>query len=208
MIDPEEVPQTCRALDELQLPLPKLPTCAIEASIVRPQLERLNRDVNAAHSQLRDHGTIIEKLLIWRDESSRRIGLLEQSASERNQVVGELKLELEAMAVRVDVEFQAVRDGLQGLAGRVDGEFQHLRGRVNHVNNGIETLLIRFDRHADEMKEAAVDATKAHEKSMRSKLTISYTIGALAAVLIMLHGAITGNPIIDYLRATYKVLLP
>lgn len=164
----------------------KLPYCALEAIVIRPQLDRLSRDVNSAHGHLRDQGSAIERLIIWRDESSRRMGLLEQAASEGNRAVGDLKVEVEALGVRFE------------------GRFQHIDTRLDRLGNGVETLITRFDRHADEMKEAALQTTKKHEKSLRAALTVAYSIGALVAILMAMHGAITGVPILESLKAFFQ----
>lgn len=156
--------------------------CPIESSVVRPQLERLSRDVNAAHNQIRDHGTVIEKLLLWRDESSRRITLLEHSAFERGEAFSELKREVELMGVRVN------------------GEFQTFRDRLDRITGGQEALIVRFDLHANEMKETALHATKEHEKITRRWVTVAYAIGALVAVLMAIYGAITGEPILTHIQ--------
>jgi len=205
MADQDLIAEECAGdLPTISRPL----TCAIEAALVRPQLDRLSRDMNAAHSQLREHANSVGQLILWRDDSSRRLALLEASAEEKSQLVADLKLEVGTLVVRVNGEFEALKESLKALSGRVDGEFKSAKERLDHVNSGVETLIVRFDRHSNEMKEAALDTTKQHEKSMRNSMTIAYSIAALVAVLITLHGAITGNPLIDYLQQVYGALFP
>lgn len=170
-----------------------MPTCVIEATFVRPHLDRLTRDVNAAHSQLRDQGTVVEKLLLWRDESSRRIAMLEQSAVEQREenrrvdrTVGEVKAEVESLRDHVNAEFKSVRDRLDG------------------VGNGVSALIHRFDIHSGEMKEAQDAATRRHEKILRVGMTVASSFAAVAVVLVALHGALSGVPLAETIKALFS----
>lgn len=171
----------------------EFPTCLIEQTFVRPHIERLTRDTNAAHTQLRDHGAVIEKLLLWRDESGRRITLLEQGAVEQRQE-----------SRRVDKAIGDLKSDMASLRDHVNGEFTLLGERVDNVSAGVGSLMHRFNLHANEMKEAHAEATKRHERMLRVGMTIASSFAALAAVLIALHGAISGVPMLE----TIKELLP
>lgn len=176
---------------------PPQPGCIIEATHVRPHIERLTRDTNAAHAQLRDHGTVIEKLLLWRDESGRRLSMLEQSTSDHRE-------EQRAGYRRVDKEIGDLKVDLASLKDHVNVEFNSVRERLDSVSNGMGTLLRRFDVHADDMKEAHVTATRRHERLLRVGMTIATSFAALSAILVALHGAISGVPLLE----TLKEVLP
>lgn len=168
---------------------PDLPTCAIKATFVRPHLDRLARDVNASHTQLRDHGTLIEKLLLWRDESARRIGMLEQAAAEQREE-----------ARRVDRTIGEVKTEVASLRDHVNSEFESVRARLDTVNQGVNTLIHRFDLHSNDIMQAQENATKRHEKLLRVGMTVASSFAAFAAILIALHGAFSGTPMLDTIK--------
>lgn len=165
------------------------PDCYVESAVVRPQMDKLSHDVDAAHIQLRTHESMIDKLLLWRDESSRRINLLEQGAIEQRQE-----------SRRVDMALRDLKSDTASLRDHVNGEFTLLRDRVDNASNRVGSLIHRFDLHSNEMKEAHTRATSRHEKLLRTGMTIATSFAALAAILIALHGAFSGTPMLETIK--------
>jgi hypothetical protein len=177
-----------RANVSIEVP-PMPPQCIIEQTYVRPQIDRLSRDVTAAHSQLRDHAGAIERLLLWRDESARRMALLEQSAVEQR----EASRRGEAADAEMRTEFAALRD-------HTNNEFEHIKSRLATIGNGQEALLHRFDLYAEDTKKSYLLATKRHEQLMRNGMSLAWSVGGLVAVLFAMHGALSGVPMIETIR--------
>lgn len=173
----------------------ELQSCILHQSATQPAIDRLSRDTNAAHSMLREHGTVIERMLLWRDESNRRMSILEQALEvQRNE------------ARRTDQTIIGLRGDLSQLSERVDSEFSVLRDRIGGVGANVNTLIGRLDAHLGEMREAQHQAIDRHGRLMRRIMTVSASLGGLLGVLLALHGAVSGVPIVETMRAWMGML--
>lgn len=172
----------------------QLPSCILHQSITQPAIDRLSRDTNAAHSMLREHGVLIERMLLWKEESLKRITLLEQAAEvQRN-------------------ESRRAEHALTLLTERVDAGLVKLDDRMTIIEGGVTALVSRLEHHLNNVKEEQLRITKEeakqqrqqtqqHERRMRALATVAITLGAILSVLMMLHSAFSGVPIIDAVKA-------
>jgi hypothetical protein len=166
-------------------------TCHVASQFVMPHLNRLDRDVSAAHAQLRAHDVAMEKMVLWREESTRRLEFLEFGQREQQ------------------AESRRSAESFSKLSNKVELVDQ----KLDAVTSLVMSLTTKFDEHGIQMVEKFEHETERHQRLMRIGMTLASSVGGLIAILgglltaaVALHSAATGAPLIESIGDLVKGL--
>jgi hypothetical protein len=149
----------------------------VASSFVIPRIEMLSAQNNQAVADLRAQGSQLDKLWVWKDESLRRLEILEKGAAEQQRE--NRRVERVVHELKIDVT--------------------DLRIKMGELQDGLSLLAQAFQKHGIEMREAFVHETRRHQGLMRLGMTFAATAAAGVALLIALHGSLSGEPLLETL---------
>jgi chromosome segregation ATPase len=176
--------------------------CAVAELAVFPQLNHINRQQTEQESTLRSHTDQLSKLWVWKDESEKRIKLLETAMDDQRKEgrilehkLGEVKEDLAMLKHTV----AATSEVLTERADRNLAEFANLRGAVTNFLQRMDTKITEdAEKHAKLVKENAamvLGSAEDHAKRMRLGNRILLAALAVAGLLALLHADFAGEPV-------------
>ena len=157
--------------------------CMVATTFVIPRLEMLSAQSTQTITDLRLQSAQLDKLWVWKDESLRRLQILETAAVEQQKE--NRRVEQVVYALKHDVA--------------------QLQGKMDDVQHSLGLLVHSFEKHGIDMKAAFVKETKRHEKLMRVGMTFAGTAAAGVGLLVALHNQATGTPLLETLLTLFRL---
>jgi chromosome segregation ATPase len=187
---------------ENDAPKPLNSQCAVAELAVFPQLNSISKQQSDHDSTLRSHTDQLSKLWVWKDESEKRIKLLEIAMDDQRKEgrilehkLGEVKEDLAMLKHTV----AATSEVLTERADRNLAEFATLRSAVTNFLQRMDTKITEdAEKHAKLVKENAglvLSSAEDHAKRMKLGNRIVVALLAVAGLLALLHADFAGEPV-------------
>lgn len=155
--------------------------CAVAVNLVIPRVERVESDLSNLYVAIRDMKALVAQHELSHRDASARMDRLEQA--------------LERAAVTQHADSQWTHAQIESMQTGV----REIREKIDRIDHNVG----RIDDLRDDIKELFIGSAKAHEESirrhsatMRTGMTIAYSIAGLVVVLAGLHMVASGESVV------------
>jgi chromosome segregation ATPase len=168
--------------------LPKV-ECAVAVNLVLPRVERVEKDMDALHVAIRDIRALVTQHELSHRDAASRLDRLEQAIKDQ----------------RSDNQWT------HSQIVEVQSAFREVREKIERIDQNVS----RLDELRDDIKGLFIKSAKAHEESikrhsatMRTAMTIAYSIAGLIVVLAGLHAVASGESVVSSITRLLQWVSP
>jgi predicted nucleic acid-binding Zn-ribbon protein len=168
--------------------LPKV-ECAVAVNLVLPRVERVEKDMDALHTAIRDIRALVTQHELSHRDAANRLEKLERAILDQH------------------TDNQWTHSQIEGI----QSAFREVREKIERIDQNVS----RLDELRDDIKALFIDQSRSHEESikrhsatMRTGMTIAYSIAGLIVVLAGLHAVASGESVVSSITRLLQWVSP